>query len=417
MKKFTIFLLTLLLFVGLINVNAQSKAVSFVNVTSEFGLYCAPQSLVTVNFQVAGGDGAANPISDPKIFMSYTTSDTTDHSPGVWTEFIPADPEFQFAPGYLSFWYLGPLDTTAWFYATAIQTPAGSSGNPLRSVVYQIIVQPRPEIEYFLPHPVCEGANVTVSATVHWDSWNTLNPLDATDTLGFTSYVWSSPLPRSINGTYFMEHGGGDTLDFKPNAPPAYLSAGNHDLIFEFIVADKYHRVSPGCHVFDTLDFEVHENPALNAEINGIKGHFEARLCAYDERDTISVYGLNGLPPYFYFWDFSKLASDTLPGAFTKIDSATYIINPSKFVTTFTTDTIYITVTDSYGCSRTEAFPITIFPLPVITLLADSMVCQGAELEITSKVTGVGPFDYIWSGLLTPSLNKVPILKIFGKDY
>ena len=410
MKKFTIFLLTLLLFVGLINVNAQSKAVSFVNVTSEFGLYCAPQSLVTVNFQVAGGDGAANPISDPKIFMSYTTSDTTDHSPGVWTEFIPADPEFQFAPGYLSFWYLGPLDTTAWFYATAIQTPAGSSGNPLRSVVYQIIVQPRPEIEYFLPHPVCEGANVTVSATVHWDSWNTLNPLDATDTLGFTSYVWSSPLPRSINGTYFMEHGGGDTLDFKPNAPPAYLSAGNHDLIFEFIVADKYHRVSPGCHVFDTLDFEVHENPALNAEINGIKGHFEARLCAYDERDTISVYGLNGLPPYFYFWDFSKLASDTLPGAFTKIDSATYIINPSKFVTTFTTDTIYITVTDSYGCSRTEAFPITIFPLPVITLLADSMVCQGAELEITSKVTGVGPFDYIWSGygdLLDPSDSSV----------
>ena len=84
-------------------------------------------------------------------------------------------------------------------------------------------------------------------------------------------------------------------------------------------------------------------------------------------------------------------------------DFATYSWTPSATTSTLdvTTSGVYsVTATDAYGCDKSDTIDITVTPLPVIDLGADTVICEGSFLEL---IPGAGYPDYLWDNGSTSS--------------
>ncbi len=93
----------------------------------------------------------------------------------------------------------------------------------------------------------------------------------------------------------------------------------------------------------------------------------------------------NGFGPFTFAW--------TGPNGFTSTDA-----NPVIPVSTLDHNGVYtVVVTDGNGCVNTGQTTVTIYPLPTVTLEANSP-CVGGTLTIYASVQGTGPFTYNWSG-------------------
>jgi len=273
MKKFTIFLLTFLLFVGFINVNAQNqrnesnsgpmRTATHIEVNSVSALYCKPEPVgnVQVFFQVTGG--SADPLSNPKVYVS----DTSDAIfPDEWDE-VPSTYVFASYP-YVQFSFNGPIDTTTYFMATIEQT-TGMPGYPnyhrdtLKTLEpYRVDVIPEPPLLFFDPEEligiICEGADVTVEAWAEWE----LAPDEAL--FQYFASIWHDD--GSGSGFVFVDLEYGPTALGKENAIPIQnpnLTAGDHRYLFDFFVMDKNGQVALGCNVVDTMEFTVVEPPVV----------------------------------------------------------------------------------------------------------------------------------------------------------
>ncbi len=144
-----------------------------------------------------------------------------------------------------------------------------------------------------------------------------------------------------------------------------------------------------GCTVSDAVTVTVAPLPTSNAGPDGARGS-----C------TSSVFNLSGSgsgsAPLTYSWTPAAGLSNT------------GIANP--VATPAATTTYTLTVTDSYGCSASDAATVTVEPLPTANAGSDAVVgaCAAApSVTLNGSGTGTAPLSYSWSpatGLSNPAL-------------
>ena len=73
-----------------------------------------------------------------------------------------------------------------------------------------------------------------------------------------------------------------------------------------------------------------------------------------------------------------------------------------------TTATYSVTVSDSDGCSSEDNFILTVNPIPTVTLLNDTTICDGESTSLTFNLEGTGPYDIIYDdGSSSNMLNGI----------
>jgi len=270
MKKFTIFLLTFLLFVGFINVYAQKPgeggtAKTAHGITANYlsALYCSDPGTVGVYFQVS--DGAADPLSDPMILMTFDK----DLPFSDWDTLKHGDTYFHHSFDNVQFSYQGPLTQTTYFIASVHQNSAPPY-DVLTSELTTIEVREKPQLELTkLIGILCEDATVNLVGTVmNWDEFNA-PPTPIID------YAWSHDATQF--GTSLMETATVDTIFDE-------LAAGVHHFELALIIYDSDGKKAIGCDTTAWIDFKVYEQPTLGVEYSGA-------VCETDEDLEIYVYG------------------------------------------------------------------------------------------------------------------------------
>ena len=107
------------------------------------------------------------------------------------------------------------------------------------------------------------------------------------------------------------------------------------------------------------------------------------------QSNGIAVAGVTGgTPPYTYLWSAGTPTSDSainLPG----------------------NSQVYLTVTDSHGCTLLDTGSISSVPRPVIAVTPPQPICQGDNngLIIVTPISGQAPLSYIWSNAETTNIN------------
>ncbi len=170
------------------------------------------------------------------------------------------------------------------------------------------------------------------------------------------SYVWSDGL------------GSGSTKTVTPNASKTYYVT----------VTDYY-----GCTKSSSVSVIVNPIPIVNAGNN-------SEICLGNSIILTST-ASNGTPGYTYSWS---------NGA----NTASQTVNPTA-TTTYT-----VTVTDSKGCTSTDAVIVTVNPLPSVDAGADREICNGFSSTLTAVGSGGTPgYTYAWSnGVNTASQTVSP---------
>ena len=117
--------------------------------------------------------------------------------------------------------------------------------------------------------------------------------------------------------------------------------------------------------------------------------HLSTTTSSCGQSNGIAVANVTGgTPPYTYLWSAGTPASDSttnLPG----------------------NSNIYLTVTDSHGCTLLDTATISSVPRPVIAVTPPQPICQGDNngLITVTPVSGDAPFSYIWSNAETTNIN------------
>ncbi len=110
------------------------------------------------------------------------------------------------------------------------------------------------------------------------------------------------------------------------------------------------------------------EPTPLTAVISG-----DSILCPGDSTASLSVAVNGGCPPYTYLWN-SGLTTDT--------------------VSSLPAGTWWVDVTDANGCVVSDTFTIANFAAPVVSLGADTTICNGDSITLNA---GTGFSSYAWS--------------------
>jgi len=251
MKKFTIFLLTFLLFVGIMNVNAQSRTTSTLTSTVSAGLLCAPAD-VQVTFHPGN---FYDPLSNARI---YYTTDPNDLD--LYYNIVPWDPtdpavvssswqvieipagtmidSIGAFPSYSSFFYTNQKqDVTTYFFATIEQD---SHDVPLLvSPVHTVPVIDPPTITFdpFNAFVCAADGDITNSATISASATWPINfselfaemGIDPTFTYSYEWYIDGATTP-TCSDDYTL----GTTVNCKFNN----LTLGTHQIMFNVTVHD-----------------------------------------------------------------------------------------------------------------------------------------------------------------------------------
>jgi gliding motility-associated-like protein len=87
------------------------------------------------------------------------------------------------------------------------------------------------------------------------------------------------------------------------------------------------------------------------------------------------------------YWSWITNWNWTVNGLTSTIDSPTFFINvPGTYTAT-------LIATDGWGCTATVIKPVDIFPLPVVTVSPDTVIC----VTDAAVLTGYGAYTYTWS--------------------
>ncbi|MBK8108932.1 MAG: hypothetical protein IPK46_00605 [Saprospiraceae bacterium] len=140
---------------------------------------------------------------------------------------------------------------------------------------------------------------------------------------------------------------------------------------------------SKGCTSTDAVVVTVNPLPSVDAGAD--------REICYGFSSTLTAIGSGGTPGYTYLWSNGATTAST---------------SVSPIVTT----TYTVTVTDSKGCTSTDAVVVTVNPLPSVDAGADREICYGLSSTLTAVGSGGTPgYTYLWSnGATTASTSVSP---------
>ncbi|MBI5539990.1 MAG: gliding motility-associated C-terminal domain-containing protein [Bacteroidia bacterium] len=193
-----------------------------------------------------------------------------------------------------------------------------------------VIVNSIPAVTINSNSPVCEGNNLTITLT-GGAVWNWTGPNSYTSTL-------QSPM---ITGVTLANSG-----------------------TYTCLVTN-----SSGCTNNASVNIIINSNPLVNTNSN-------SPICEGNAINLTTISGTN------YQWSGPNGFTSTLQ-------------NPS-INTALLSDSGYysVTVTNNSGCTSSASESITIFAIPLISIISNSPVCEGNNISITSS----GGATYLWSG-------------------
>jgi gliding motility-associated-like protein len=258
--------------------------------------------------------------------------------------------------------------------------------------------------------PTTGLSNPTITNPVAKPAATTTYTLTVTDTYGCTATdamtVNVFPLPTSnagadgargsCPGSSYTLNGSGTgsaplTYSWTPTtglSNPAILSpvatpAGTTN--YTLIITDTY-----GCSASDAATVTVNPLPTSNAGTDAIVG------TCITSTTTLNGSG-TGTAPLTYTWTPSTGLSNPA------------ISNPVCHPSSTTTYTL--TITDTYGCTATDAVLVTVDPLPVSNAGADAYMgsCGSSSTVLNGNGTGTAPLTYQWTpstGLSNPAISN-----------
>ena len=275
MKKFTIFLLTFLLFVGFMNSYVssygQSRATQTITATTTAGLFCGAPSdgevggtFSLIPFQGTGNDPVSNRVVywtvNPALLDFTDPDDPTPIDPtGTgWNVGNPA--QIQPIPGAFYFGLLGTevaMNITPgsavnfyFFSVVTVQQSAGVFANLVSNVVWvEVTNLPTITIEPLIG-TMCGPRNQDIKATLDW--------VGAPDSIG---YQWThTPYVGTPSSTSGILH--------NPTFPELLtknlaLNTGVHQVNIDITIYDQYGNPSPTCAVSDLVEFRVEKEPTV----------------------------------------------------------------------------------------------------------------------------------------------------------
>jgi hypothetical protein len=409
MKKMTLFLLTFLLLIGFINVNAQKpgngvtpRTAFQLAVSSGSDLLCA-NSDVTVSFLVGDDiDRPDLPLTNPTVYVSYDYDPITGD--GNWDAFPPTVA----SPDNISFFYTAVnMSQTMSFYATVEQGEALDPDyvfltSPVLTVPF--ISQPVITLTSDFSQTICAGgeSGIELTAMVEWGDYGlTIN------------YAWSSnlgfdPDPENpLTGVY-------SPLGSETSYTFYNMEAGTHNLRFGITVPRTI-----GCNISESLPFTIYpeqqvtlsagdyasvcedvDNIVLTASFTSNlppNNNYCVNFTLYDENDVALFnsgpqcgMSVVQLPSWLGggIYQFSLSRSYTIPGSSLNLGTNVFrveveITHPSGLI----------------NCIAVDEVEVVVNPLPVVTLDEEEYrVCLGEELKITATRTNTtAPYSFQWS--------------------
>jgi len=413
MKKFTIFLLTFLLFVGFINVFAQKTSDQGGVTANDQGsgtrgtpnsilplldqaLYCsggtsALPSTVLANFAVVTLEGIVDPFVPP--LTNRQIHYRTDGS--AWTSVAPSG-----TSGNAIFWYDVPLAGSHIEVYGTFEYDFGD-GNGLTKVesdIVNIYILDAPPVVIIpdLLGFMCAGGSIGLEAQVEWGSiqgnareisyaWT--NNLGATGTTG--THTAPTPFPSSFPHTF------------------SGLGVGNHVFEFSADIKDIYNNPAPTCGVTETVDFTVIPDPTVELEEDF------AEICAdgsviitassdfthpdgFSAEFTISI---DGIPYDSDTQTGTSIADVSFTVAASALEIGANTITVDLIINNTITTTLPNAEVVTSSCDGTGNIIITVHPLPTVEFgLTEYAACLNKTLVVDAIAGGgTAPYSFEWN--------------------
>lgn len=227
------------------------------------------------------------------------------------------------------------------------------------------------------------------------------NPAILDPGAGFFAYLWSdgSTLPTlsvSTSGTYIVTVSSAPNCDAQDTINVTVFQSPVIDLGIDTVLCDGVTvtlDAGAGYSFYFWNDGSVGQT--LDATASGIYSVVVTDSIGCTGTDTISLL-FDPLP-------FVELGpnQDICAGTATVLDAgagfASYLWNDgttAQFLLASTAGTYTVTVSNSTGCSTIDSVTINILPAPVLSLGADTTLCDSAQLTLDA---GAGFNSYIWS--------------------
>lgn len=120
-----------------------------------------------------------------------------------------------------------------------------------------------------------------------------------------------------------------------------------------------------GCVQLDSIELNTHTLPVISL-------FAPDGVCPGDS--TLVHAGVTGSGPFEFVWDNNATDSFRYSGG----------------------GLVEVSVSDGHGCSQSDAVSIGIYTIPVIELIAPDSICPGDSALVFARVTGAGPFEFVW---------------------
>lgn len=312
-------------------------------------------------------------------------------------------------------------------YSVVISTANGCSASDHTIVT----VNPNPNVTVNDPEPICEGGNITLSATANGGEtpytyqWymnagaiagansstyttspgmgNTTYSVIVTDSNGCTdedqttvtvndqpTVTLNNPNPICAGGSVTLTAsatGSGYTYQWYEGGALITSTSSNTYTVNNPAVGTTSYSVvisnDSGCTASDETTVTVYSNPT--ASINTPEPVCEGTSI------ILSATANGGASPYTYQW---YVEGNSIAGA----TNASYNTTPNVG------NTIYsVVVTDANGCTDSDATTVTVNPSLNLTINAPDPICEGSNLTLTGLVSGGSPaYIYQWYEGSTP---------------
>jgi gliding motility-associated-like protein len=258
-----------------------------------------------------------------------------------------------------------PTDTTTY---TATAYLAGCSGNTASVTVNVntdplILVQPTPDTT------ICVGGTYPLSVTLQFGAGTALYQWYFT-----TNGTNSGGTPIAGASGSIVTNTSGYTVLY---TPPAFATAGDYTYYCVITYGPN------GCGSLTTAPATIH---VINDPVVSISPFTSDSLCVGGTAQCLQAIVSGGIGTNSYLWN---------PGG--AIDQT--FCPPSDSAGTFNYSVIVTQTGIGCGSLPSNIVPIYIVPDPIVTILGEIEVCDGAEVPLTSTVTGgIGTVNnYTWN--------------------
>ncbi|MDR0206821.1 MAG: hypothetical protein LBI45_06155, partial [Bacteroidales bacterium] len=409
MKKFTIFLLTFLLFVGFNQLNAQEygddggpqRAADLISPMFQSGLRCTNDASIVLRavFTVTASTGSYNLLSSPLIYLS---DDGITFDPPIIPDFATPDNAYFYSDITVM------KGQTKYLYATIVEFMGGTSYVTLTSIVATLTVVDPPTVT-ISPDPLvgvmCEGGSVELNGKVAW----TISEAE------FTNITYSWLLDGAVKETGMYSN--------YNNPPPPHpigdiktynfedLAVGQREFTFGVVVTDSLGRYSVGrsCDVDTTISIIVVNQPEVTLE----QPPLTPPIC--ENADELTLIATNDAPFTQVLDDFNGVGifdavySLYIDDSTTPFEEHTFSVLAGNAIPQYTftvpvkgflepcehTFKVTLAIINTDISANLDAFclgegelEIIIWQLPLITLNKDTVeVCSGEPIAIIATAS------------------------------